>query len=169
MNEFCLYHVRFYQIELVSTNIRHTKFIQSKSNYSIIMDAVPKPKSATFRDKGLGLPIYLLVGFLALLLIVASNTVLTTQPPYLCGSKPSSHLPYGFSSPSKYLPLPLFLCLPTQKAPPCHSSSLLFYSLPLVRVQIITFSSVSTQSHFCLESQGKMSPSKDSLETCSRR
>ena len=53
------------------------------------------------------------------------------------------------------LSLSLSLCMLAQKEPPTHSSSLLFYSLPLVGVQIITFSSVPTQSHFCLESQGK--------------
>jgi len=41
---------------------------------------VPKPKSNAFGDKGLGPLIYLLVGFLALLHIVASNAALTAQP-----------------------------------------------------------------------------------------
>ena len=69
---------------------------------------VPKSRNVAFRDEGLGLPIYLLVGFVALLLIVASNTALTAQPPYLCGSQPNSHLPSSFPSPSKYLPLSLW-------------------------------------------------------------
>ena len=58
--------------------------------------------------------------------------------------------------------LPLCVC-----QPPFHSSSLLFYSLSLVGIQIITFASVSRQFHFCLEFQGKMIPLKNSLETCS--
>lgn len=41
---------------------------------------VPKPESNAFRDKGLGLPIYLLVGFLALLRIFTSNIALRAQP-----------------------------------------------------------------------------------------
>ena len=41
---------------------------------------VPKPNSDAFRDKGLRLPIYLLVGFLAVLWVVASNAALIAQP-----------------------------------------------------------------------------------------
>ena len=37
---------------------------------------VPRPESVAFRDKGLGLLIYLLMGCLALLRIVASNAAL---------------------------------------------------------------------------------------------
>lgn len=90
------------------------------------------------------------------------------NPLCLCGSKLSSHLPLGFSSPSKSLSLSLSLCVffPKPKKPPCQSFSLLFYSLPLVGVQIITFSSVPMQSHLCLESQGKMIPFEHSHETC---
>ena len=40
---------------------------------------VPKPESDAFRGKGLRLPIYLLVDFLALLRIVASNASLIAQ------------------------------------------------------------------------------------------
>ena len=46
---------------------------------SPIKPVVPELESDVFRDKGLGLPIYLLVGFLALLQIVASNVALTAK------------------------------------------------------------------------------------------
>lgn len=92
-------------------------------------------------------------------------------------------IPFTFVVLSSILTYPLVFLLPRStspspflsvffskapKEPPCHSSSLLFYSLPLVGVQIITFSSIPTLSHLCLESQGKMSPSKNYLETCSK-
>ena len=75
---------------------------------------VPKPKVASFRDEEFGLPIYLLVGFLTLLLVVALNIALIAQPSHLCGHKPSSNLPSNFPSHSKYcslfqLSLSLFL------------------------------------------------------------
>ena len=38
---------------------------------------VPKPSGTSSRDGEFGLPIYLLVGFLALLLGIASNVALT--------------------------------------------------------------------------------------------
>ena len=41
---------------------------------------VLKPGNDTFQDKGFGLPISLFMGFLALLLVVTSNAVLTAQP-----------------------------------------------------------------------------------------
>lgn len=67
------------------------------------------------------------------------------------------------------LALTLSLCLFSLLLELLHySSSFLFYSLSLVRVQIITISSFPMQSHFYLESQGKITPSKDSFEACSR-
>ena len=118
---------------------------------------VPKPSGAFFRDEEFGLPIYLLVGFLTLLLVVALNVALIAQPSHLCGHKPSSNLPSNFPSHSKYcslfqlsLSLSLSVCQPS-----LHSSHLLFYSFLLVGVQIITFASIPMQFHSCLESQGK--------------
>ena len=49
---------------------------------------VARPSSTSFRDGELGLQIYLLVGFLALLLDVASNATLTAQPSHLLCHKP---------------------------------------------------------------------------------
>ena len=63
---------------------------------------LPKPSGAFFRDEEFGLPIYLLVGFLAFLLVVASNIALTPQVPHLYGHMPSSNLPSDFLSHSKY-------------------------------------------------------------------
>ena len=117
---------------------------------------VPKPRGASFKDEEFGFLIYLLVGFLTLLLVVASNVALIAQPPHLCGHKPSSNLPSNFPSHSKYCSLSLSLSLSLCFCqPPLQSSHLIFYSLLLVGVQIITFALVPTQFHFCLEFQGK--------------
>ena len=40
---------------------------------------VPEPVNVTFLDKGFRFPIYLLVGFLTILRIMASNTTWTVQ------------------------------------------------------------------------------------------
>ena len=50
-----------------------------------IGSVVPKPNGVSFKDKEFGPPNYLLVGLLALLLVIASNTVLIVQTPNLCG------------------------------------------------------------------------------------
>ena len=54
---------------------------------------VPKPSGTSFRDGEFRLPIYLLVGFLALLLVNASNVALTAQTSNLLCHKPN---PYPF-------------------------------------------------------------------------
>jgi len=48
---------------------------------------VPKPSGFTYREEEFELPIYLLVGFLALLLGLASNPALTAQPSNSCSSQ----------------------------------------------------------------------------------
>lgn len=50
---------------------------------------VPRPSCTSFRDGELGLLIYLLVGFLSLLLDVASNAALTAQPSHILCHKPN--------------------------------------------------------------------------------
>ena len=56
------------------------------------MDAVvPKPSSTSFRNGEFGLPIYLLVGFLTLLLVIASNAAMIAQPSNLLCHKPSPY------------------------------------------------------------------------------
>ena len=46
---------------------------------------VHKPNGVSFKDEEFGLPIYLLVGLLAFLLVIALNAALTAQTPQLCG------------------------------------------------------------------------------------
>ena len=50
---------------------------------------VPKPSGTSFWDGEFGLPIYLLVGFLAILLVIASNAALIAQPSNLLCHKPN--------------------------------------------------------------------------------
>ena len=50
-----------------------------------IGSVVPKLSGVSFKDEEFGLPIYLLVGLLAFLLVVASNVALSAQTPHLCG------------------------------------------------------------------------------------
>ena len=52
---------------------------------------VPNPLDNSLWDDEFGLPIYLLVGILALLLNVASNTTLIAQTPPLPCHKPNSN------------------------------------------------------------------------------
>ena len=47
-------------------------------DFSLLYIMVPKPRNDAFWDKGFRLPIYLFLGFLTLLLVVASNAALTT-------------------------------------------------------------------------------------------
>ena len=58
-----------------------------------ILYVVPNPSSNSLRDNEFGLPIYLLVGILALLLNVTSNTALIAQtPPLPCHQSNSNPL-----------------------------------------------------------------------------
>ena len=50
-----------------------------------IGSVVPKLSGVSFKDEEFGLPIYLLVGLLAFLLVIASNAALSAQTPHLCG------------------------------------------------------------------------------------
>jgi len=111
---------------------------------------VPKPSGPPFRGGEFGLPIYLLVDFLALLLVIASNTTLTTQPSNLLCHKPNPYPLWFFLSlfPSLVLPHPsLCVCQPL-----FHSPFIPFYSLPLARTQMITSSPFPMWPYFCPES-----------------
>ena len=92
------------------------------------------------------------------------------NPLYLCGSQPNSHIPSDFSSLSLNLPSPFFLVslLHLFSFEPPTICPHFSYSLSLVGVQIITFSSIPMQSHFRLEFQGKIIHFKDFLETFSK-
>ena len=46
---------------------------------------MPKLSGVSFKDEEFGLPIYLLVGLLAFLLVITSNAALSAQTPHLCG------------------------------------------------------------------------------------
>ena len=50
-----------------------------------IGSVVPKLSGVSFKDEEFGLPIYLLVGLLAFLLVIALNAALSAQTPHLCG------------------------------------------------------------------------------------
>ena len=52
---------------------------------------VPKPNGPSFKDEEFGLPIYFLVCYLALLLVIASNIALTAQPSNLLCHKPNPY------------------------------------------------------------------------------
>ena len=133
---------------------------------------VPKPSGPPFRGGEFGLPIYLLVDFLALLLVIASNIALTAQPSNLLCHKPSPYplwlvlTLYDSSSFPFFLSLshtPLCVC-----QPPFHFSSLPFYSLPLVGIQMIISPIYPTWPPLLPKIPCKLAHSKNSLETCSR-
>ena len=82
--------------------------------FSLLHIVVPKPNGTSSRDGEFGLSIYLLVGFLALLLSIASNTTLTAQPSNIFSHKPN---PYPSLFLSCYL-TPFRVCQPLSPLPP---------------------------------------------------
>ena len=135
----------------------------------ITTPVVPKPNGPSIKDGEFGLSIYLLVGFLALLLDITSNAVLTAQPSnLLCYKLDSFSLWFVlslFSSLSISQPPSPPLCFST---PPFYSSSLPFYSLLLVGTQMITSPPYPTWPPLLPRIPRKLAHSKDSLETCKR-
>ena len=134
---------------------------------------VPKSCGTSSREGEFGLPIYLFVGILALLLSIALNAALTTQPFNIFPHEPSLY-------PSLIPPLSLFLffylkplCFcppppPKKQKNPFYFSSLPFYSLPLVGTQMITSQSLPTWPPLLPKIPHKLVHSEDSLETCNR-
>ena len=98
-----------------------------------IGSVVPKPNGVSFKDKEFGLPNYLLVGLLALLLVIASNTVLIVQT--LTFAVISSILTYPLIFPllqvlQSLSTLSLSMYLPTPS--PFVPSSLLYWGSKLL-------------------------------------
>ena len=127
---------------------------------------VPKPNSTSFRDGEFELPICLLVGFVALLLVIASNIALTAQHSNLLCHKPNP-------CPLCFLLSPFFFLLLSHTPlcvyqPPFHSSSLPFYNLPLVVTQMITSPPYPTWPTLLPRIPRKLAHSEDSFETCSK-
>ena len=108
------------------------------------MDAVvPKLSSTSFRNGEFGLPIYLLVGFLTLLLVIASNAALTAQPSNLLCHKPSPYHLWSLLSPFFSLVI-------------SHPSLCLQTPIPLFLPSLLP------------KIPHKLAHSENSLETCSR-
>ena len=126
-----------------------------------------RPSDTSLKDGELGLPIYLLVGFLTLLLDVASNAALAAKLSPLLSHKANPHPLWFLLSLSSLLSLIFTLFYVCQLL--SHSSYLPLYSLPLVGIQIITFCINSHAIPLLPRIPKKLIPFEDSLETCTWR